>query len=72
MAKVPLNITVDKDLFTALSRLSKREQSSLSNLSIRLIRFAMELEEDRYFSEIADERLEKNEKRIPHGKVWKK
>lgn len=70
--KKRINITVDKSLFIVLSKLSKREQSSLSSLSLRLIKLAMELEEDKYFSEIADDRLEKKEKRIPHDKAWKK
>lgn len=70
--KKRINITVDKELFLILSRMSKREQSSLSSLSSRLIKAAMELEEDRYFSKVSDERLQSNERRISHDKVWKK
>lgn len=70
--KKRINITVDKELFLILSRMSRRDQSSLSSLSLRLIKAAMELEEDRYFSEVSDERLNSNEKRITHDKIWKK
>ena len=65
-----INITVDDDLYRSLNKLSKKEKSSLSSVSLRLIEKAVELEEDLYFSRIADERLSKNQKRVPHDKAW--
>ena len=65
-----INITVDDDLYRSLNKLSKKEKSSLSSVSLRLIEKAVELEEDLYFSRLADERLSKKEKRVAHDKAW--
>jgi predicted DNA-binding protein len=66
-----INITINEDLYKALALLSKRRCQSLAGLSFDLIEKAIELEEDIYFSRIADERLSKKERRVPHDKVWK-
>ena len=68
--KKRINITIDDDLYRSLSKLSKKENRTLSSVSLRLIVKAVELEEDLHFSKEADKRLSKNEKRIPHSKVW--
>ena len=68
--KKRINITVDDELYRSLDKLSKKENGTLSSVSLRLIERAVELEEDLYFSRQADKRLSKNEKRIAHAKVW--
>jgi predicted DNA-binding protein len=69
-AKKRINITVDDELFKSLDRLSKKEDRSISNVSLTLIEKALELQEDLYFSRVADERLKRNEKKVPHSKAW--
>ena len=69
-AKHRINITLDTELCHSLERLSKKQKRSLSNVSLKLIERAIELEEDRYFSKKADERLAKHQKRISHQKAW--
>jgi len=70
-AKKRINITVDDELFDALESLSNKKRKSISGTSLDLIEKAIELEEDSYFSRVADERLSKSQKRIPHSKAWK-
>ena len=68
--KKRINITIDDELYRSLDKLSKKENGTLSSVSLRLIERAVELEEDLYFSREADKRLAKNEKRVAHSKVW--
>ncbi len=68
--KKRINITVDDELYECLDRLSKKEEKSISNVSLTLIEKALELQEDLYFSRIADERLKGSEKKVPHKKAW--
>ena len=70
--KKRINITIDDELYRSLDKLSKKENGTLSSVSLRLIERAVELEEDLYFSRQAEKRLAKNEKRVPHSKVWDK
>ncbi len=69
-AKKRINITIDDDVYTALVELSEKRAKSISSVSLSLIETALELQEDRYFARIADERLEKKEKRVAHSKAW--
>jgi predicted CopG family antitoxin len=69
-SKKRINITVDDDTYDALERLSEKRAKSVSHVSLSLIEFALELQEDIHFSRVADERLEWNERRIPHDKAW--
>ena len=70
--KKRINITVDNELLEALTELKKiRQAPSLSAVVIDLTEEALELQEDLYFSKIADERLTRKEKNIPHDKFWK-
>ena len=70
-AKKRINITVDDELFEALESLSHKKQKSVSGTSLDLIEKAIELDEDSYFSRIADDRLSQKQKRISHNKAWK-
>ena len=68
-----INISVSKDTRKTLERLAKRDQEPLATKAAKLIEVALELEEDRMLSAIADERL-KNYKGpwLSHEKVWSK
>lgn len=69
-AKKRINITIDDETYEALERLSIKRQQSVSGVGLSLIEQALEYQEDLYYSRIADERLSKKEKRIPHDKAW--
>ncbi len=69
-AKKRINITIDDEVYSALVELSEKRAKSISSVSLSLIETALELQEDRYFSRIVDERLERKEKRVSHSKAW--
>ena len=68
--KKRINVTVDDDLYKVLERLSGKRDTSVAGVGLSLIEEALEYQEDRYFSRVADERLAKKEKRIARGKAW--
>ena len=68
--KKRINITVDDQTHEALSKLSKQRGASVSSIGLDLIEQALEFQEDVYFSDIADKRLTKKEKRVSHKKAW--
>jgi predicted DNA-binding protein len=70
-AKHRISITPSDALYEALENLSRRQKRALSSVSLELIERALELEEDAHFSRVADERLERGEKRISHARAWK-
>lgn len=69
-AKKRINITVDDRTYEALERLSGERDQSVAGVGLSLIEQALEYQEDVYFSHVADERLSKKQKRIPHEKAW--
>lgn len=69
-AKKRINITVADETYRALEKLSVKRAKSISRLGLDLIEDALEMQEDFYFSRVADERLSKSEKRVPHSKAW--
>jgi hypothetical protein len=69
-AKKRVAIAVDDRTYEALKRLSRKRKQSVAGVSLHLIEEAIEYEEDRHFSRIADDRLSKPERRIPHAKAW--
>ncbi len=65
-----INLTVDKTLYTQLQKLKKiRKTSSLSSVTLQLVKSALELQEDLYFAKIAEDR--KKEPTISHQKLWR-
>jgi predicted DNA-binding protein len=68
--KKRINITVDDRIYQAMQRLSDERDQSVAGVGLSLIEEALEYQEDLYFSRVADERLSKKQKRIPHKKVW--
>jgi len=65
-----INITVGDELYRLLERLSRRRGQSIAGLSLSLIEQALEYQEDRHFSRVADQRLNERQRRITHDKVW--
>ena len=70
-AKKRINLTVDDKTYSVLQTLSGKTQQKISTVSLNLIQQALELQEDIYFSKLADERLSQNQKRVSHDKAWK-
>jgi len=71
-SKERINITVDQDLHDLLRHLADKRHLALAAYAKDLIKKALELEEDRYFSAIADERLSKqsSEVSVGHEAAW--
>jgi hypothetical protein len=68
--KKRINITVDDRTFKALEKLSAKRDQSIAGVGFALIEEALEYQEDLHFSRVAEERLSKKQKRIPHDKAW--
>ena len=68
--KKRINITVDDRTYEALERLSGERKQSVAGVGLSLIEEALEHQEDLHFSRIANDRLSKKQKRIPHQKAW--
>ncbi len=69
--KKRINLTVDDKTYSVLQILSGKTQQKISTVSLNLIQQALELQEDIYFSKLADERLSQKQKRVSHDKAWK-
>lgn len=67
-----INISVSKDMRRALGLLARRDEVPEATKAADLLQIALEIEEDRYFSKLADERLKKNTKWLTHEEVWGK
>lgn len=70
-AKQRINITLDNEIYKALKSLSVKTKKTISGLGQELIERALELNEDIYFSRVADQRLKKGAKTISHEDAWK-
>ena len=70
-AKRRINITVDDRTYEALARLSHARDESVAGVGLSLIEEALEYQEDAYFSRVADVRLSRKQRRIPHDKAWR-
>ncbi len=68
--KKRIHITVDDDVYKALERLSGKRDQSVAGVGLSLIEEALAYQEDLHFSRVADDRLAKKQKRIPHDKAW--
>jgi len=68
--KKRINITIDDDTYEALEKLSEKLDQPVAGVGLSLIEQALEYQEDLHFSRVADERLSRKEKRVPHSKAW--
>ena len=69
--KTRLNISLSSELRQALIKLAQRDQIPQATKAVRLLEFAMELEEDQIWNKIALNRDSKTARFIPHDKAWK-
>ena len=71
--KTRINVSIPRHTRDALRLLAKRDQQPLATKAARLLEEALELEEDRTLSAIADERLKNHKGRwISHKEAWRK
>lgn len=72
-AKTRINISVSKSTRDILRALAKRDELPVASKAVDLIEQALEIEEDRYFAAIAEQRLKEHKGRwLTHEEVWGK
>ena len=71
-SKRRLNITLPKDLSIFLKKIALRDDVPEATKARELLEMAMELEEDAYFSVIADRRARKSAGWMSHKEFWSK
>lgn len=69
--KKRINISVSKELDTALSRLAKRDQVPQATKAEHLLRLALEIEEDQILDVIASHRDARNALFVSHARAWR-
>jgi predicted DNA-binding protein len=68
-----INVVLEPGLYNMLSKLAKKTGVSLSLLSRDLIKDSLEVREDQYWQEVAQQREETfaKKKALSHRDVWK-
>ena len=70
-AKKRVTLTIEDDLYQDFETLKNlRNESSISSVILDLAKEALEINEDLYYSKIAEGRL--REKKLSHETVWSK
>jgi len=69
--KKRINISISKELDTALIKLAKRDQVPQATKAEHLIRFALEIEEDDILNTIAERRDTSSAKYVTHKTAWR-
>ena len=69
--KKRVNISIPKSTEDVLSKLAKRDQVPQATKAAELLRYAIELEEDRVLNNIAAAREAEGSKLLSHKEVWK-
>ena len=68
--KKRINISVSKEIDTALEKLAKRDQVPQATKAEHLLRLALEIEEDQVLDDVALTRDVRNAVFISHSKAW--
>ncbi len=69
-SKKRLNITLPKHLALFLARIAVRDNLPQATKAAQLLERALAIEEDEYFSHVADERVKKNTGFVSHEEFW--
>ena len=70
--KKRINISVTKEVSDLLTQIAKRDQEPVATKAGALLEFALDIEEDRMLSAIADERMKGKVKWVPDSDaIWK-
>ncbi len=70
-SKKRINISLPKDIEKSLKYLSERDDEPQATKAIKLIRIAIEIDEDEVFDKLATKRDTKKAKFISHKDAWK-
>ncbi|MEQ1849830.1 MAG: hypothetical protein ABL890_04535 [Candidatus Peribacteraceae bacterium] len=70
--KKRLNITLSDHLAVFLKKVALRDEVPQATKAAEMLERAMELEEDAYFSMLAEEREKKTSKLLSHDDFWSK
>lgn len=70
-SKKRINISLPKDIEESLKYLSERDDEPQATKAIKLIRIAIEIDEDEVFDKLAEQRDTKDAKFISHKDAWK-
>lgn len=70
--KKRLNITLKKDVALFLEKIALRDEVPQATKAAELLEQALELEEDAYFSALAEKRLKEGGKFYSHREAWGK
>lgn len=66
-----INITLDKEYLGILSKLAKRDKVSVAAKTKEMILRGLEMDEDIYFSRLAEEVEKRTTKWVSHEDAWK-
>jgi len=69
--KKRINISISKELDSALIKLAKRDQVPQATKAEHLLRFALEIEEDDVLNMVAEGRDTSSAKFVPHKNAWR-
>lgn len=70
-SKKRLNLTLPEDLESMLTALAERDKVSVASVATKLIKIAIEIEEDAVWDELASERDTPDAVFISHEEFWK-
>ncbi len=68
--KKRINISVSKEMDSALGKLAKRDQVPQATMAEHLIQIALEIEEDSVLNTIASKRDVPGAKFVTHARTW--
>jgi len=63
-------VTLSKETKEFLEHVAKEKKQSISATASELLEFALDLQEDMYFSKLADERTKQPYETLSHKEVW--
>lgn len=72
MKKIHLSLDLPKDVSTYMKMSADNDRMSLEEKAVDLLRKGLEMEEDEYFSKMAEERIKEGGEHTSHEEVWKK
>lgn len=68
--KKRINISVSDAVEEAVATLAKRDRVPQATKAAELLKLALEIEEDTYFSKVAEERMKDTSGFISHEEAW--
>ncbi len=71
MAAKRLLVSLDEEIFNEIAGFAKVNNESLSKVARDLIITGLELQEDKVFAKLADERIRNTKKWVSHADAWK-